>query len=267
MSEKGGSLVVVISGDDADIEKKSRWFAETLQKEFALSVRCIGCATMNLQGLRAQLKSVFRSGNTSPLLVVYNGHGSPIGWAPWSNRPKNRLNKMRMTYSEIARLARDYAGPLLFVNSACFAYKLGDAFQEQKLPVDRVGVIAACDSGRTTIGDILLNQVFDAWRAGHGYRAGYMGETYSIPSGTKPLPVHFAVPVSLLTWFRHMVLRSVFSLWSVVHPMEHETFFSKRWGARIDHLFFEQRCSFGELEWLLWFTDALHKSLPLPPLR
>ncbi len=227
--------VVVVSGNDAEAECGALWFAAILLNRFGLRAQLIQASQLNARQLRSQLKQVFHSGSDQPLLVVYNGHGGLTGWGPWEKR------RERVEYRMLADLTTRYRGPVQFINCACFALEMAYIFQRRKVPHKRVGVIAACEGSWMSMATLLLRQVAEAWQKGTAYTPGYMGETYFLPDrksvdGGARIFLERGRIRGRWQAFGRILFRPTLGMLSLIWPLEHSTYFSRRWGASFDHL-------------------------------
>lgn len=98
---------------------------------------------------------VENSDGFTPLLVVFSGHGSRLGWEGSWKKPK-------FYYHKVAKIISRTPGPLLVVNDCCYSFSFLPMLWRERRPTN-TGFIGPWDGHKECNGQKIITDAEKAW--------------------------------------------------------------------------------------------------------
>ena len=169
---------LLISGNENQFKEVTSDLGEYLSS--------IGCSTTihtisfnplkTMSALRIATKNLERG---QPFLLVYNGHGSQLGWY--------HPLLLGFPYWLIASILKNIKGPVFVINEACYGLKLVDCLKKVRDPKN-TGFISPWDSRDVSYGGP-CEDALEAWPQGLTAEETIVKVIFSDETGDHEMPV------------------------------------------------------------------------------
>ena len=222
--------VIIVSGDERMFLDDSKFCESFCRNELLISsVQCFCPGGIPEGTFFKMLDNAFSKGDIGqPLLLIYNGHGEKGFWAYGGGR--------QFLHKSLAELVKKHKAPVLIINNSCFSFSLANVFAKERVPSDRVGIIAVCGADNISFSGILCQDIFKSWQAGAPYRMMNFDQWLlsEIDGDIEKLD---SLSGALLFSFKYWRAKFIFTFSKLLNRNDSDMFKSKRWGAELDHYF------------------------------
>lgn len=223
--------VIIISGDEERFHNESAYCAKFCKEELHIrSIKSIifGAASEE-DALDILDKAMFNGDTSQPLLLIYNGHGEKGCWYYGKDK--------RFQYKALCYLVRKYKSSILIINNCCYSFSLAETFIQERVPDDRVGVIASSGANEVSYTGILCPDIFKSWKAGIPYRIKSFEQWVWEVFGN--MPEKISLLEALSTGIKYWRAKLIFFFSNRFNENFSNLFKPNRWGEESDHCFFK----------------------------
>lgn len=206
---------------------------------------------INIMSSLADLTSSKEITSSTPLLIAYYGHGGKDGWY---------INESAfIPYYFLTRVISQYNGPVLLINDCCYSWSIIEHFTKYGIAQERVGVTPAAHKGEQYFGQV-VSRIAEYWQNGLYFEQPAGTGTMELTTvnifdlGLKrPRTIRYEYtccrenPKQLHLfrkknpWVRRVMDPTAGKINTSTSTIREEIDLPRRWGARLDDLFFIQK--------------------------